>query len=104
MDNKEELLEENIEEKPEKIEIVEHKESKYDDLKPRTEMAEMSEEEKEKIRAEVLEKETKIEEQEKVKLDKPSKGSNPLKTIAIIMLILVIGFFLFIYSLLLSKD
>lgn len=45
----EEELKENIEEKSAKIEIVEHTESKYDDLKPRTELVEITKEEKEMI-------------------------------------------------------
>ena len=47
MENKEEvetLEEDAVKEQPEKIEMVEHVESKYDDLKPRTEMADMSKE------------------------------------------------------------
>lgn len=52
MEEKEEmeiLDEEEVEKQLEKIEIVEHVESKYDDIKPRTERSELSKEEKKEI-------------------------------------------------------
>ena len=62
MEEKEEILEEvSTEEKSENIEIVEHTESKFDDLKPRTEMGKITEEEKKEILAEPVVEEKKEE-------------------------------------------
>lgn len=81
------------EEKQDKVEIVEHVESKYDDLKPRTEMADLSKEEKKEIKEKVIKgferKEKKSESKEKnntavqVKLEK-KKGN-----VGIIILIII---------------
>ena len=88
---------EELEAKEEQIVIEEEHHSKFDNLTPRTEMAEMSKTEKEEIKAEVLGIEPKpVREQEEVKLDKPSKSSNLIKTLAILILVLAVGCFLFI--------
>ena len=57
----------------EKIEVVEHTESKFDDLKPRTEMADLSKEEKKEILEKSIEKEEKVEETNELK--EPSSGN-----------------------------
>ena len=71
----------------EKIEIEEKKESKFDDLKPRTELAEMTKEEKEEIKREVLNQpEEIVEQQPDVNSDK--KISKSVKTFGTIVTII----------------
>ena len=90
-----EVEELDVETKPEKIEIVEHVESKFDDIKPRTEMAEMSKEEKEEIKREVLDnynpKETNKSSEEKP----PAKKTSLFKILLILTLILIVGVIVF---------
>ena len=94
-----ETLEEEVEDaQPEQIVIEEEHHSKYDDVKPRTEMAEMSKQEQENIKEKVLgidpktvkEKETKKEE----KLAKPSKKPNILLLLLVAVALAVIVFFI----------
>ncbi len=98
----------NNTETSEKIEIVEHVESKYDNVVPRTEMGEMSKQEKEEIRSKVLgevptdtstgvnsEVNTAATNQEQ--LEKPN-GNSLGKTLAIILAIIVVlaGLYIFV--------
>ena len=91
----------------EKIEIVEHVESKYDNVVPRTEMGEMSKQEKAEIRSKVLgevppntnqtvgtEVNTTTNQEQ---LQKPS-GNNIGKMLAIILAIIVVlaGLYIFV--------
>lgn len=89
-----ETLEEKVEDtQPEQIVIEEEHHSKYDDVKPRTEMAEMSKEEKEEIKAEVLGIEPKPVKKEPVeKISKPSKKPNILLLLLIAVVLAVIIF------------
>ena len=89
-----ETLEEEVKE-PEQIIIEEEHESKFDDIKPRTEMAEMSKEEKEELKAEVLGIEPEqVEAKEEEKLKKPSKGPNILLLLLIAVVLAVVVFFI----------
>ena len=73
------------EEKQEKIEIVEHVESKYDDLKPRTEMADFSKEERHELKEKVLE-----EKKEEVVSDITEKSKKkPNKFVSILICVLI---------------
>ena len=90
-----ETLEEEVKEQPEQIIIEEEHESKFDDVKPRTEMAEMSKEEKAELKAEVLGIESKpVEEKVEEKINKPSKGPNILLLLLIAIVLGVIVFFI----------
>ena len=89
-----ETLEEKVEDtQPEQIVIEEEHHSKYDDVKPRTEMAEMSKEEKEEIKAEVLGIEPKpVKEEQGEKISKPSKKPNIL-----LLLLIAVGLAVIIF-------
>ena len=82
--------------KQEKIEIVEHVESKYDNLTPRTEMAEMTKEEQKEIREKVVEEE-KIEEKELIE-ENESKEFNFPKSLGILITIVYSVFAMVILS------
>ena len=97
-EEKVEVLEEEtpVKEQPEKIEIVEHVESKYDGVQPRTEMAELTKEEKKEILAasneEVKKPEGSNMNDQPVKKKGPS-AINLLVMISIGIIVLTVGFF-----------
>ena len=97
-EEKVEVLEEEppVKEQPEKIEIVEHVESKYDGVQPRTEMAELTKEEKKEILA-ASNEEVKKPEGSNMN-DQPVKKKGPstinlLVMISIGIIVLTVGFF-----------
>ena len=101
MDNKEEteVLEENVEKQPEKIEIVEHVESKYDDIQPRTEMSNLTKEEKQEILKAGAEEEKKSEinnMQEKQPNNKQS-SAKPILIVLLIIFLGIVGFFWYMW-------
>ncbi len=97
-EEKVEVLEEEtpVKEQPEKIEIVEHVESKYDGVQPRTEMAELTKEEKKEILA-ASNEEVKKPEGSNMN-DQPIKKKGPsvinfLVMVSIGIIVLTVGFF-----------
>ena len=100
MDNKEEteILEDNsvVAEKPEKIEIVEHVESKYDGIQPRTEMSVITKEEKQEILKASAENEKKSE-MNNMQEEQSNNKQSSAKPIIITVLIIFLGVFGFLW-------
>lgn len=99
MEEKEEMevLEEEVvvEKQPEKIEIVEHVESKYDDIKPRTEMSELSKEEKEEILKASAETEQKSEmnNMQDKPINEKKSSMTPVLIVVLLIFVGIVGFF-----------